>query len=122
MKMNLLWQIGILFGCCVLGTAASAVVPLPASVLSMLLLLLALATKGLKARHVENAADFLVQNMAFFFVPVCVNVLSYLDVIGANLLAILIISIVSTVLTFAATAFTVRALTRLVRTKKEGGR
>lgn len=111
--MAILWQIGIVLGICLLGEGLALVVPLPASVLAMLLLLVALGTGVLKTKQVEKVTDFLMQNMAFFFVPVCVNILSYLDVIGKNFLAILVIALLSTVVTFAATAFTVRLLTRV---------
>lgn len=119
--MDLLAQIAILLGVCLSGELLAAVLPFPfpSSVLAMLLMLLLLAVGVLKVRHVEGVTNFLMQNMAFFFVPLCVNILAYLEIIRANMIAILVICVVSTFLTFAATAFTVRGLMKL--TRKRGG-
>lgn len=112
--MALLWQIGILLAVCLLGQGLALFLPLPGSVLAMLLVLLFLCLGVLKIRQMDKVTDFLMQNMAFFFVPACVNVFSYLDVIGKNFVAIVAIAILSTIFTFVTTAFTVRGLSRLV--------
>ena len=104
---------------CFAGQLAAAFIPLPASVLAMLLLFVLLWSGLLKPEKIERLGDWLMQNMAFFFLPACVMAFGYLDVIGQNLVAIAVISVVSTVITFAATAFTVRALRSLLQ--KKGG-
>ena len=116
--MSLLWQIGLLLGACLAGQVLALLLPLPASVLAMLLVLLFLCMGLFKHHHLDKVEHFLMQNMAFFFVPACVNVFSYLDVIGKNFVAIFVISIVSTVVTFVVTALTVRGLRKLVRKER----
>lgn len=119
--MDLLAQIAILLGVCLSGELLASLLPFsfPSSVIAMLLMLLLLATGVLKLRHVEGVTNFLMQNMAFFFVPLCVNILAYLEIISANMVAILVICFVSTFLTFVTTAFTVRGLMKLTRKKGE---
>ncbi len=43
-------------------------VPVPSSIIGMLLLTLALKLRIVRLRHVEGVADFLVSNLGFFFV------------------------------------------------------
>ena len=115
----LLKQICVLLSVCFAGQLLAVFIPLPASVLAMLLLFLMLWSGILKPGHIEKLGDWLMQNMAFFFLPACVMAFGYLDIIGKNLIAIAVISVVSTVITFAATAFTVRGLTKLTGRKGE---
>ena len=72
MKVKLLVQIGIVFGICLVGEGIAAVLPFafPASVLSMLLLFVLLLCGVLKVEHIREKGDFLLKNMAFFFIPV----------------------------------------------------
>ncbi|MFQ9846524.1 MAG: CidA/LrgA family protein [[Clostridium] leptum] len=69
--MKVILQIGVVFGVCLIGEAAACFLPFPfpASVLSMILLFLLLCLKVLKIDHIRQKADFLLQNMAFFFIP-----------------------------------------------------
>ena len=71
MKVKLLVQIGIVFGICLVGEGIAAVLPFafPASVLSMLLLFVLLLCGVLKVEHIREKGDFLLKNMAFFFIP-----------------------------------------------------
>ena len=87
-KMRILAQIGIVLFVCLLGEAIAAVLPFPfpASVIGMVLLFLLLACKWLKPRHIQEKSNFLLSNMAFFFIPAGVGLLDYLDVLKANLI------------------------------------
>ena len=69
--------------------------------------------------HVEDTADFLLQNMAFFFLPACLGVLEVFSQIKSEILAILAVCVLTTLCTAAATALTVHLVCRLQR---RGGR
>ena len=56
--------------------------------------------------------------MAFFFIPAGVSVINYFDVLASNLLPLLAVCVISTVLTFAVTAYTVR-LTRVLMNRRK---
>ena len=69
--MKIICQIGVIFAVCWFSQLIEAAlpVPFPASVIGMLLLLALLATGLLKIEHIREKADFLLANMAFFFLP-----------------------------------------------------
>lgn len=121
--MKIIKQIGIIFTICWLSTVVEKVIPfpLPASVIGMILLFLLLLTGLLKIEHIREKSDFLLANMAFFFIPAGVNVINYLDILQANWLPLLIICVITTILTFAATAYSVR-FTMYLLSKRKGGR
>lgn len=122
--MKILIQIGIIFGLYWLSQCMEAVlpVPFPASVISLLLLLLLLVLRVVKVEHIREKADFLLNNLGFFFVPVAVSIMNYAGVIRENAVAFLTICVVSTVLTFGVTATVVHLACRLVRRGKEEAR
>ncbi len=113
MKVKLLVQIGIVFGICLVGEGIAAVLPFtfPASVLSMLLFVLLLCGV-LKVEHIREKGDFLLKNMAFFFIPSGVALLEQVDFLKGKIMILLLICLITMVLTFAATTFTVRLVSR----------
>lgn len=110
--MVIITQIGIIFLICLIGQLISNILPIPfpSSVISMILLLVLLLTKILKPKAVETKIDFLLKNMAFFFIPSGVNIMANYDYIKDDILPLLFICFVSTVLTFAVTAWTVKLI------------
>ncbi len=113
--MKLIQQFGILLALCLVGEGVALVlpVPVPGSVLAMLFLFLLLSTKLLREEAVAGAGDFLLGNMAFFFLPAGVGILAQFSAIRGTVWILLFICVVTLVLTFAATAFTVRAVVAL---------
>lgn len=115
--MKLLSQIGIVFGICLVSIGMEALLPFsfPAGVIGMILTFFLLLFKIIKLEQIQSVSDYLLGNMAFFFVPAGVNIMNYLDVLKSNLLPILVISIVSTILTFAAAAYSIKLTMYLMR-------
>ena len=83
------------------------------------MLFICLLTGILKIEHVQEKADFLMENMAFFFVPAGVSVMNYFDILKSTLVPFLIICIVSTIITFAATAYSVQFVIKLMNRRKK---
>jgi holin-like protein len=127
---KLMLQIGIVFGVCFLGQAVSALLPvaIPGSILSLILLFLLLVLKIVKVDHIRQKADFLLENMAFFFIPAGVGILADIDAIKDHVLPLLAVIAITSLLTFGATALTVRAVVsaqrgfRLLRVKRARAR
>lgn len=113
--MKILNQIGIILGICLLGELASITLPIPfpASVLSLVILLLLLLTGVVKLAHIEEISGFLLKNMPFFFIPAGLGIMEDFGVIRDSLPALVIICLLTTVLTFGVTALTVKAVIRL---------
>ena len=69
--MSVLAQICVIFAVCLASEGIAAVLPFsfPASVIGMILLFLLLLSGLLKIDHIREKSDFLLANMAFFFIP-----------------------------------------------------
>ncbi|MCI9608541.1 MAG: CidA/LrgA family protein [Muribaculaceae bacterium] len=78
-------------------------ITVPSSIIGMLLLTLCLSLRIVKLRQVEGAADFLVNNLGFFFVPAGVALMGYFDLLAEQWLPIVVASAVSTVIVIAVT-------------------
>ena len=120
MRVKIIIQITIIFSICWISQIVESLLPIafPASVIGMLLLFLLLMTRVLKVDHIREKSDFLLSNMAFFFIPAGVSIINYFDVLASNILPLLAVCVISTVLTFAVTAWTVRLTRRLMDRRK----
>lgn len=69
--MNLILEFCIVFLICMAGEWIAAFLPftLPASVISLLLLLILLLCGGVKERTIQGTSQFLIGNMGLFFIP-----------------------------------------------------
>lgn len=120
--MKIIIQIAIIFSICWVSQIIEALLPIafPASVIGMVLLLL-LLTRVLRVDHIREKSDFLLSNMAFFFIPAGVSIINYFDVLASNLLPLLAVCVISTILTFAVTAWAVSLTQRLMKGGKKRG-
>lgn len=75
--------------------------PVPGSVVGMLLLFLALQFKIVKLEDVELVGHFLIDNLAILFVPAGVSLMIYFSVIKDSWLALLVVSAVTTTISIA---------------------
>ena len=115
--MKIIRQIGIIFTVCWLSLVIEKLLPFtfPASVIGMILLFLCLFTGVLKIEHIQEKADFLLGNMAFFFVPAGVSIMNYLK---HSIVQLVFVCIISTIITFAVTAWSVKLTLRLMKSRK----
>lgn len=123
--MKILKQVAIIFGICLLGQMAAELitVPFPGSVMSMVFLFILFLLNWLKPHKLSEVNGFLLENMAFFFIPSGVGIITQYEVIKHSVVQILIICVVSTVVTFAVTAYTVKLVMGIqsrVRSKRGG--
>lgn len=100
-------QLAIIFGCLALGELIVFLtgIPVPSSIIGMLLLTLSLKFKILRLEWVQGISDFLVGTMGFFFVPPGVAVMLHFNLIKAELLPIVTATVVSTLLVLAVTGW-----------------
>lgn len=117
-------QIGIIFGICWLSQVVEYLLPFdfPASVIGMILLFVCLLTKVLKIEHIQEKSDFLLSNMAFFFIPAGVSMINYMDILKSNAVQLIIICVITTILTFAVTSYSIRLTMRLMNKRKESAK
>lgn len=84
---------------------------IPGAILGMVLLLLALILKIVKLEEVEDVANFLTNNMAFFFIPAAVSVMEYFQILKIVFVKIIIICILSIFITFFVISLFLKAIT-----------
>ena len=109
--MKYLTQFVIIMGFSLLGEALQRLIPLPipASVYGLLLLFAALCLKLVKLEQVKETAGFLTSILPILFVSPAVGIVEDWALIREDLLAILILLVASTVLTFGIAGRTAQA-------------
>ena len=115
--MDILKQLFLIFLLCLCGEVISSLLPFafPASVISLLLLFLLLILRILKTEHVAKVSDFLLNIMAFFFIPAGVSIIEKYELIKDSLIPLFIITIITTVFTFVVTGYTVSFFIKLMK-------
>ena len=93
--------------------------PLPGTILSLLLLFLMLQFKVLKLEKIENAGNFLLLNMTIFFMPPTVKIIDSYELLEKDLFKIIVIIIVSTFLTMGITGIVVQLMIYLKERKEK---
>ncbi|MDE5930798.1 MAG: CidA/LrgA family protein [Muribaculaceae bacterium] len=78
-------------------------IPVPSSIIGMLLLAASLKMRLVREMWVNKVADFLVKNLGFFFVPAGVGVMNCFGIISDQWLPVVGASVASTFLIIACT-------------------
>ncbi|SDD77969.1 CidA/LrgA family protein [Desulfuromonas thiophila] len=86
--------------------------PLPGSVLGMVLLLAALRCGLVREEAVRPAAELLLTHLSLLFVPAGVGVLLYFDLIRLHFWPLVLATLGSTLVVLALTGWTYRLLAR----------
>lgn len=112
--MKLLRQGALLLAIIFIGEMLNRIlkIPIPGSVLGMIILLIALLTGIIKLSQIEEVSNFLLDHLAFFFIPAGVGLLSVLGVIKGSWYLILIVAFLTTIIVMAVTGLLVQFLKR----------
>lgn len=99
--MKLFREVLIIFGISYIGDCLQKLfhLPLPGSLIGMMLLLLCLQFRIIKIHQVETVSDFLLGHLPFFFIPAGVSLLSYVNIIQDVWFPLLVVCFVTTILT-----------------------
>lgn len=102
----------IVFGCLFVGEIVIyfTKLPLPPSIIGLILLFVLLQTGVVKLATVQSLAKTLMDYLAFLVVPACISIMQYLDIIQADFWAIIIATSISTLIVMAVTGQTHRLL------------
>ena len=117
--MNVMGELALIFGISLVGEGVAALLPMsfPASVISMVLLMVLLLTGVLKERQIQSVSHFLIANMAFFFIPSLVGTMEHGAMLKSQAVPILVIVGLTTPVVYLAAGWTVQLMTRLRRGK-----
>lgn len=104
-KVKMLGQLAILTGIYLLGNRLAQLtgIPIPGNVVGVVLLYALLALGIIKLAWVQDAADFLIRHLIFFFIPVAVDLMNWGGVFARYGVRLALAIGVSTVLTFLVT-------------------
>lgn len=91
-------SLSIIFGFLAVGEAVVHLtgIKLPGSIIGMGLLFAALQLRWIKPAQLQNMVDVMMANLSLFLVPPCVAVMSYLDLVGRDLVSIIAATVLST--------------------------
>ena len=117
--MKIFNQLGIILGIWASGELISSMLNsffnLPGTIVGMILLFLLLQFKVIKEENIKDVADFLLNNMAIFFVPAGVSLINSLGLISDNMVVLLLSVTVATIIIMIVTG----KIVELMINKKE---
>lgn len=97
--------------------------PIPGTIIGLLLLFALLYYKIIKLNMIENVANFLLANMTIFFMPPTVKIMDSYQLLQGNFIKFVVLIIVSTVITMGVTGkvvqFMIEHLERKEKKKNE---
>ncbi|XCY70136.1 CidA/LrgA family protein [Streptococcus iniae] len=86
---------------------------MPASVIGLVLLFLALSFKFIKLEEVEDVGDKLVSNIVLFFVPAGVSVINSLGILKAHFVLDIVLIFTSTVILLVSTGWMTQMILKM---------
>lgn len=105
--LNIFYYIGV-------GIVSYLHIPLPGSVIGLLLLALALNFKLMKVEYIQDGAGFLIGVLTLFFIPATVGIIDYPELMSTTGLLIILAVIASTLIAIYVTGI----LTQLIEKEK----
>lgn len=102
--IRIILQIGFLFVITFIGDVLHNFlhIPLPGSIIGLLLLLAGLSFKLIPVNWIENGAGFILAYLPLFFIPATVGVMNYSSLISWSGIALIVIVVASTIVTMIA--------------------
>lgn len=98
--LKIVFQIGMLYVLYRIGEwmADTFNLPIPGSVIGMILLIVLLFTRILKIEWIEEGAGFMVKHLPFFFIPAFIGLMVYYKIFAGKGFLLLLIVLGSTIL------------------------
>lgn len=118
-NMKLLRQFGIIIGLFVIGELINKYlyIPIPGNIIGMLLLFVSLRLKIIKIEMIEEVSNFLLNHLAFFFIPPGVALIASLDKLSSIWIGFLVITIITTTIVMGVTGISVQQVLKRGREK-----
>ncbi|MET4559359.1 holin-like protein [Lysinibacillus parviboronicapiens] len=119
--VRIIVQIGILniFYYMGVGIVTFLHLPLPGSVIGLLLLALSLNLKIIKVEYIQDGAGFLIGILTLFFIPATVGVIDYPELLSKTGLLIILAIIASTLVSIYITGLLSQLIEKKEAAKKE---
>jgi len=119
--MRILRQLLVVLGVWLAGEVLSRGLnlPIPGNVLGMFIMLILLCLKAVKVTKLTEVSNFFLENISLFFIPSVAAIIIYYKQVEGQILKVLAALVLSTILVFLVTAYTVEGLLYL---KKKFGK
>ncbi|MGA3677690.1 CidA/LrgA family protein [Lysinibacillus agricola] len=101
------------------GIVSLVHVPLPGSIIGLLLLALSLIFKIIKVEYIQDGAGFLIGVLTLFFIPATVGVIDYPELLSTTGLLIILAVIASTLISIYITGLLTQMIEKKEQAKKE---
>ena len=112
--MKIFNQLALILGVWAVGEYISSLIQnimvIPGSIIGMILLFLLLQFKVIKIESIKELSDFFLDNMAIFFIPAGVSLISSLNLIVNNIFVLLINIVLSTMIVMYVTGIIVEKM------------
>lgn len=95
--------------------------PMPSTVLGMIILLLLLMARIIKIENIEKITKALLDHLTLFFVPVGIEIMTMFDKVKDIWVPLLIIIFTSTIVVMAVTGLTIQLLDKYTLKKYKKG-
>ena len=109
--MKIFNQLGIILaiwaGGEIISSLFKSIINIPGTIIGMIILFLFLQFKVIKEDTIKEVTDFLLNNMAIFFVPAGVSLIQSLGLIAENIVVLILCITVSTIIIIFITGKTV---------------
>lgn len=103
--IRIVLQVAVLYAFCFIGTVIVDFlhIPLPGSIIGLVLLLIGLLTKVIPDWFVKEGAGFLLSILTLLFIPATVGIMNYPELLSGYGVLLVFIVLVSTILTLVLT-------------------
>lgn len=112
--MKIIGQLAIILAVYLVGLFLEYIfnLPLPGSIVGMLLMLLLLHLKIILVESIKEVSDFFLNNMMFFFIPATVGIMANYQILEGFLLKVIVLVIISVLITISVTALVVQFIAK----------
>lgn len=107
----------IILGIYLLGEviAKSLNLSVPGNILGMIILLILLCTKVIKLDQISTVSNFLLDHLAFFFIPAGVNLMTSFGVIKDTWFKLILVCILTTIVFMVSTGKIVQYISKFTK-------
>ncbi len=118
--MKILKQLTIIFTIYIASDIIAKYIPfgIPSSVIGLLAILTLLKSGVIKESAIKESATFITNNMAMFFIPVCLKIFEDFILFEDQFIPILIIVLITIIVTFLSSTYITILVQRMINRKK----
>lgn len=113
-KLKLFREALIILGIYLFGELLSSLLhlPIPGNILGMIILFILLYTKVVKVENISNVTNFLLDHLAFFFIPAGVGLMASIGIIKATWWQLLVVCLLTTIIIIGTTGVVVQIISK----------